>query len=77
MDTSAYFDFAISQKIKKDTNKTSKRGKKNASREIIHHLSGCRNELQQDRRKRKPTPKFSRIKKRMENFRSEVMRKNR
>jgi sarcosine oxidase delta subunit len=65
-----------SQPNRNTNSKIRKSGKKNASREISHHLSGCRKALQQVRRNNIPVIIFSIMKKRMVNFRSEVMRKN-
>jgi hypothetical protein len=52
------------------------RGKKNASKEMNHHLSGCNNALQQERINKRPTPIFRKIKNRLVNFRSDVMKKD-
>jgi hypothetical protein len=69
--------FRKNSHTKRNTNsKTRKSGKKNANREINHHLSGCKKALQQVRRNNIPTIIFSSKRKRMVNFRSDVMRKN-
>src|SRR5579872_6826062 len=47
---SAYRFRRKSQNIRNINNKIRKRGKKKASREISHHLSGCKKALQQVRR---------------------------
>jgi hypothetical protein len=63
-----------SQKIRNASNRIRNNGNKNASKEINHHLSGCRNALQQARRNKHPVIILSRREKRLVNFRSEVMR---
>ena len=62
-----------SHKIKKITSNARSKGKKNASKAINHHLSGCKNALQQASRKRIPSMIFSTMKIRLVNFRNEVM----
>src|SRR5450432_229898 len=54
-----------SQKTKKINKMPRNNGKKNASNATNHHLSGCKNELQQASRKRIPRKIFSRIKMRL------------
>jgi hypothetical protein len=73
---SAYRFRIKSHRNRNTSNKIRKSGKKNASREINHHLSGCKKALQQVRRNNIPVIIFSSMKKRMVNFRSDVMRKN-
>jgi hypothetical protein len=61
---------------RKTNNKIRNSGKKNASKEINHHLSGCRKALQQVSKNNTAVMIFSSMKKRMVNIRSDVMRKN-
>jgi len=56
-------------------NKIRKSGKRNASKEINHHLSGCRKALQQLSRNKIPITILESRKKRMVNRRRDVMRK--
>src|SRR5450631_1989924 len=62
-----------SQKTKKISKVTRSKGKINASSATNHHLSGCKNALQQPSRKRIPRKIFSSMKMRLVNFRNEVM----
>jgi hypothetical protein len=64
-----------SQINKKMISKIRKSGKRNANKEMNHHLSGCKKALQQVSRNRIPIIIFDRRKKRMVNRRRDVMRK--
>src|SRR6185312_9705031 len=67
------FGFIKSQHTRKTSKRSRKSGNRKASKEINHHLSGCRNALQQVNRNRMANAMFSRMRKRFVNFRSDAM----
>jgi hypothetical protein len=71
---SAHFlELRKSQKMKKPKTINNKTGKINPSNEISHHLSGCKNELQQARRNIAAAMIFKVIMNRLVNFRKVAM----